>query len=294
MSGLVKISGFASLILLTAIHIASAESKIIPVQFVQVTLLDEADLAAPESGRCFELLVKEGQLVKQGDLLVRLEDTQEKIDVARATKELEIANLKSKNEIEIEIAQKADGAAKSKLKRSEISREKYPKSIPEEEIEELRFLSQKTESEIAKAKFAMELAQLEAELADKKLLSAKDKLDRRQVRAPFNGMIVEVDANQGEWVETGRKLVRLVRLDRLRVAGFVHAKHLPDELLGQNAKLTAVREGRDNLEFDVKIEFVSPEVNPLSEERRIWVEIDNSQGTLFPGISVTLEISVEN
>ncbi|MDC0308057.1 MAG: HlyD family efflux transporter periplasmic adaptor subunit [Planctomycetaceae bacterium] len=277
--------------LLLTMQVGLAESQSIPVKFVQVTLLDEADLAAPESGRCFELLVKEGQLIDRGALLVRLDDTQESIEVTHATKELEIARLKSTNKIDVEIAQKAEGAAKSKLKRKEDSRAKYPKSIPEEEIEELRFLAQKTASEIAKAKFDLELAQHEAELAANALLSAKDKLDRRQVRSPINGMVVEVDVNEGEWVETGRKLVRVVRLDRLRVAGFVPLKYLPDELIGQDAELTLIREGRENVSLTVQIGFVSPEANPVSGERRIWVEIDNSKGTLFPGMTAKLEIN---
>jgi macrolide-specific efflux system membrane fusion protein len=271
---------------------AAAQSKPIPVQFVQVTLLAEADLAAPEPGRCFELLVGEGDLVKRGDLLIRLDDTQERIEVARATTEFEIAKMKARNTIAVDIAEKADGAAKSKLKRSEESREKYPKSVPEEVIEELRFLSQKAESEIAAAKFELDLAQKEAELADHKLQSAKDKLDRRQIRAPINGVIVEVDANEGEWVEAGRTLLRVVRLDRLRVTGFVPAKYLPDELVGQEAELTAVREGRPNLTRTVKIGYVSPEANPVSGERRLWVEIDNPEGALFPGMKAELEIHV--
>lgn len=269
---------------------AIAQSKAIPVQFVQVTLLDEADLAAPEAGQCFQLLAEEGGQVKRGDLLVRLDDTQEKIDVARATLELQIARMKAENPIAVEVAKKAEGAAKSKLRRKEESRDKYPKSVPEEEIEELKFEAEKAAAEIAREEFELELAVKQAELVENGLLSAKDKLDRRQVRSPINGVIVDVDINEGEWAEAGRKLVRVVRLDRLRVTGFVPSQYLPDELIGQEAQFTAIREGRSDLTLTVKIEYVSPEANPVSGERRLWVEIDNQDGALFPGMQAKLEI----
>jgi multidrug efflux pump subunit AcrA (membrane-fusion protein) len=54
--------------------------------------------------------------------------------------------------------------------------------------------------------------------------------------------------------------------------------------------LTAMREGRKDLTFKVKIEYVSPEANPVSGERRLWVEIDNQDGALFPGMQAKLEI----
>jgi macrolide-specific efflux system membrane fusion protein len=285
-----KQTAISMMLLIVPLQTAVAQSKTIPVQFVQVTLLAEADLAAPEPGRCFELLVEEGKHVKRGDLLVRLDDTQEKISVARAATELEIARMKAEDTIAVEIAEKAEGAAKSKLKRKEESRAKYPKSIPEEEIEELRFESEKAAAQIDKAKFELDLARKEAELAEHELESAKDKLDRRQVRSPINGVIVEADVNEGEWVETGRKLVRVVQLDRLRVTGFVPAQYLPDELVGQEAQLTTMREGRKDLTRTVKIEYVSPEANPVSGERRLWVNIDNRDGALFPGMKAKLEI----
>lgn len=283
-----------SMMLMTCLtHSSAAGSKKIPVQFVQVTLLDAADLAAPESGRCLEFLVEEGARVKRGDLLVRLDDTQEKINVARATTEAQIAKMKAETTITVDIAKKAHAAATSKLKRKEESRARYPKSIPEEEIEELRFERDKAAFEIAKAEFDLKLVQKEAELAESELLSAQDKLERRQVRSPINGVIVEADVNAGEWVEAGRKLVRVVRLDRLRVTGFVPAQYLPDELVGREAIFTAERQGRKAITLTVKIEYASPEASPVSGERRLWVDIDNQNGALFPGMPAKLEILAE-
>ena len=268
-----------------------AQSVSLPVQFVQVTLLDEADLAAPDAGLCASLLVGEGDAVKQGDMLVRLDDTQEQIDVERAATELEIAQMEAESDIQIEVAKKANGAAVSKLKRSEESRAKYPKSVSEELIEELKFLTEKTKSEIDKAVFDQSLALKKAELAKHELSAMKNKLDRRRVQSPIDGVIVKVDVNEGEWVETGRSMLRVVRLDRLRVTGFVESKYLPNELVGRDAVFTAIREGREDYVVDVKIEYVSPEVNPVSGVRRLWVDIDNSKGVLFPGMQAKLEIT---
>lgn len=279
------------LLIVFPIPSAFAQSDALSVQFVQLILLDEADLAAPDAGLCSTLLVEEGDSVKRGDLLVRLDDTQEQIEVERAATELEIAQMEAKSTIEIEVAKKANGAAVSKLKRSEESRAKYPKSVSEELIEELQFLTEKTKSEIDKAVFDQSLSIKKADLAKHELNAMKNRLDRRRVQSPIDGVIVKVDVNEGEWVETGRSMLRVVRLDRLRVTGFVASKYLPDELVGRDAVFTAIRDGREDYVRNVKIEYVSPEVNPVSGERRLWVDIDNAKGVLFPGMKAKLEIA---
>ena len=48
--------------------------------------------------------------------------------------------------------------------------------------------------------------------------------NRRKVRAPIDGVIVELKRHRGEWVAAGDTLLRLLRMDRLRIEGFINAK----------------------------------------------------------------------
>ena len=48
--------------------------------------------------------------------------------------------------------------------------------------------------------------------------------------------------------------------------------------------------GDEPLTFEAKIGFVSPEVDPVSHQVRVWAEIDNADGLLRPGQQGRLEI----
>lgn len=280
-----------TLVVLSPALTADAQSQSISVRSVQIALLHEADLAAPDSGLCMEILVDEGDAVSKGDLLIRLDDAQEQLLVAKSEQELAIARKKAENRVTVDIAKKAEGAARAKLQLSEKAVARYPKSVPEEQIQELKFAAEKAKLEISQAEFELGLAGMDAKLIENELLSAKDKLARKQIRSSLDGVVVEVNAHAGEWVDTGHKLIRVVRLNRLRVNGFVSANEIPSELTGREAELRAKRDGRPDLVRAVRIRFVSPEANSLTGERRLWAELDNADGAFFPGMPAMLTIS---
>jgi multidrug efflux pump subunit AcrA (membrane-fusion protein) len=41
-----------------------------------------------------------------------------------------------------------------------------------------------------------------------------------------------------------------------------------------------------------EIVFVSPEINPVSGQVRVWAEVDNLQGYLKPGMRATMTVDV--
>ena len=72
----------------------------------------------------------------------------------------------------------------------------------------------------------------------------------------------------------GEPLLRLVRMDRLRVAGHVNAAHYgPHEVAGRAVSIRArLERGRDE-RFTGKITFVHPEQN--GGDYLVWAEVDN-------------------
>src|SRR3972149_1406608 len=84
----------------------------------------------------------------------------------------------------------------------------------------------KYELEWKRAKLAIEQAQEkkpEAGLTARAKLAevgvADVALERRKLRAPFDGMVVKVAKKQGEWVAPGEPVVHVVGVNRPRVMG---------------------------------------------------------------------------
>ena len=82
-------------------------------------------------------------------------------------------------------------------------------------------------------------------------------------------------------------MLRLVAVDRLRAEGFAPANIIASVPVGSRVKFALSRDG-EAPPFDGAIEgtlkFISPEIDPVTGQVRIWAEIDNSAGKLRPGL----------
>ena len=102
---------------------------------------------------------------------------------------------------------------------------------------------------------------------------------------------MQVFVRLGEWVEPGQKALRIVNVDRLKAEGFLPAQEA-------DARTASARRcgsrvdlaGEQAAAFDGKVSFVSPEVDPITGQVRIWAEIDNHDGRLRPGQPVRMMI----
>ena len=160
------------------------------------------------------------------------------------------------------------------------------------ELEDIRKLAVKgSESKQAyqRAKYAFQIAELEFQAAkNQKSLAglesltqqvsvnaANDSISRNALTSPVNGIVFEVFKDGGEWVTAGETIMRIARMDRLRIQGFVEAdKYDPNQV--RNRAVTVTTElANESLEFSGQIVFVSPE--KVNNRFKVWAEVDNIQ-----------------
>lgn len=267
------------------------ESGQISVDSVFLTLLEEVDVPAREAGIVEELLPREGQSVRQDQLLARIDDTQARIAHEQARIELEKARKLASNDLKIQLGEKAHQVARIEFQRALDANQRVPKSVSQTELDRLRLAVEAAELEIEQARFDHATAQLTLRSKQNDLAGAEHNLQRRRVTAPISGFVVELERSRGEWVEPGQALLRLVRLDRLRAEGFVDAQDVTGSLMGRPVELT-VSLGDDRTEqFTGVVSFVSPEVSPVNGRVRMWADIDNRSLLLRPGLPAQMTIS---
>lgn len=193
------------------------------------------------SGLVVEVAVTEGQLVKRGDLLVRIDDRDRRAELAQreaeiAAAEAELARLRAMPRAEdlppararVETAKVQLEDAKARLALADAISDK--RAISTEEMTRRRFAVATAEADITVAQ--AELSKLEAgawtpdvALAEAKVRSAqaarervKVELERLAVRAPIDGTCLQVHARAGEFAAAGgAPLVLLGDLSRLHV-----------------------------------------------------------------------------
>ena len=81
----------------------------------------------------------------------------------------------------------------------------------------------------------------------------------------------------------------MIDIDRMRIEGFVSSSDASDVRLEQPAEVVITR-GDDKSTVKGRVTFISPEVNPQSDEVRVYLEIENADREFRSGVRVEARI----
>jgi len=279
---------FASVLLTVLFAVAADPAIEIPNAVVKIA--EEAAVPAADAGVLSKLHVREGAFVEEGAPLAQLFDTEVRLTAERAKLELEIARKRMENDLPLQAAKKSVEVGRAELRRSLETNEKFSKTISDSEIDRQRLVVERGELELQQAEQDRQIAKLTHDVKEQEYRLADEQLRRRTLNSPIKGMVVEVNQQRGEWVQAGETVARVVRLDKLRAEGFVPAKHAALSLKGAAVLLKITDAAGKTLEFLGGIVFVSPEIDPLNSQVRVWAEIKNGELKLRPGLTGTLVV----
>jgi macrolide-specific efflux system membrane fusion protein len=262
----------------------------IEVPKVLVKLIDQVEVPAREAGVLVSVDVTESSRVTVGALLARVDDTEAQLAEQRAKVELEMARKLALSDTAIRSAEKALKVAQDEYQRAYDANSKFPDLTTKTEIDRLRLAMDQAALAVDKAKQEQAQAALAQQLTQVELVAAERSVERRRIEAPLAGVVVQVFARRGEWVQPGDKILRIVRLDRLRVEGFAAARAVTSQLEGRGVRLLVDLPGKGATAFAGKLVFVGREIDPFNGQVRVIAEIENPTLALQPGLSGTLTI----
>ncbi|MCA9156957.1 MAG: efflux RND transporter periplasmic adaptor subunit [Planctomycetales bacterium] len=256
--------------------------------------IDATSLAAQVAGPLRELLVKEGDIVKANQALGKINDDALRLELEQLKTQITVAQKKQANDIDERLAEKSLQVARTEYERAMNANARVPGTYPINEIDRLKLLADRTQLEVERAKYEQELAAFEVTLAQGSYRQTYERFLRHQLAAPAAGVVVSVEKRAGEWVEPGTDLLRIVRIDQLRVEGFISSEEASPQLVGRSARITMadkhVSKTADSQNWQGKVVFVSPDVNPVNSQVRVFIEVDNPNGVLRPGLRVQARI----
>jgi multidrug efflux pump subunit AcrA (membrane-fusion protein) len=241
-----------------------------------VSLIDEVKVPAKEAGVIVELLVRQGGVVAKGDVLARIDDDQPQMEKRRAQAEHDQALSKAESDVDVRYSQKAQGVAEMAFRKAEDSHVRIPGSVTEVERERLKLEWDKTVLQIEQAQLERRLSALAATSKEVEVEAAGKAIERRVIRSPLDGEVEEVMPHEGEWLQPGDPLARLIRTDRLYVDGYVdaarwNAADIRDRPVTVEARLA----GGQAETFRGRIFNVKPRME--SGNYRVVAEVENRQ-----------------
>lgn len=233
------------------------------------------EISAIETGVIAEILVKEGDHVAPGDVLLLLDNeiTEARLAIAKINAEGKGRLMATQAEMDIQqqrydqlerlISSGGTNSAELSRQRATLAQAQGNHIIAEEE--------QKA--------FKLEVKQIEAELK------------RRVLTSPIDGIVVDITKDIAEPVSlTAARpddyLVRVVEIDRLKCIGHVPALFARGLKKGNTLRLRV--EDGEPVVVQGTVEFVSPVIDPATATVRIHLVIDNSALTLRSGATVQI------
>lgn len=262
-----------------------------------VKIQDDVRIPAEVAGTLIKLPLKEGAQVRKGDLLATIDD----LEALAAHKVAKIgwqsAKERAETDIEIRYAQKASKVALADWEQDIAANEQHKGSVPETVLRRKELEFQKLELQIEKAEIDQVLSQYEVDVKEAEMQATQMAIDRRRIRAPFDGEIVELYRHEAEWVSPGDPILRLVRFDTLHVEGLVESSQLDPEEVGDRPVTIRVRLARGReVEAVGKIVYVNQLVR-AGGEYLIRAEVPNQRQAnhwlIRPGLEATMTIHLE-
>ncbi|TAJ50758.1 MAG: efflux RND transporter periplasmic adaptor subunit [Nevskiaceae bacterium] len=223
--------------------------------------LSQTTIKAKVGGELLEVLVREGQAVRKGEVLARIDTRNQQAQVASQRAGLEKA--------------KADLAlAKLNLENNQRLLQK-------------NFIAQNV---LDTSQSTYESAVANVKLAEAQLQLAEIGLHDAVVRAPFAGIISRRLAEPGEKVSSDSPLLGLVDLTQLELQASAPASEIPSVKPGQKAEVRV--DGYGEQRFEARVERINPATEQGSRSILIYLSLDNSAGLLRGGMFAQGELVI--
>lgn len=212
----------------------------------------EATVRAELGGSMTEVAVEEGQAVKRGQLLGRIE-----VQALEDTRQSAMSAVRSA-ENQLEVAKREAERTDTLVKAGALA---------------TRDLDQARQSVTA----------ADAALADARarLVNAEKQLGKAVLRSPLTGIVSKRPVNRGDVVSVGAELFTIIDPSSMQLEASVPSDNLSDLRVGVPVSFDV--RGYDQ-RFVGRIQRIAPEADPTTRQVPIYVSIPNEGGRLVAGL----------
>ena len=117
---------------------------------------------------------------------------------------------------------------------------------------------------------------------------AEARWKRAKIRAPFDGRLVRVKPERGEYLRVGETAFRIVDDSALRVVAYVPAQRVAEIKVGQTVRVRADFERADRPPLEAKVFSVAPAAEGRARTFRVETRLKDGARRLRPGMAAEL------
>jgi RND family efflux transporter MFP subunit len=213
----------------------------------------KADLRAEVSAVVLQVLKENGETVKRGDVLVRLDETA-------------IRDSLSSAEASARAATQALEQAERQLER----------------LKTLRASGMTSAQALDDAEVRRNSAQSEVAAARTRAVQARQQLQRTLVRAPFDGIVSERKVSAGDTAAVGKELLKVIDPTSMRFEGRVSTDRISSVKIGQPVSFRI--NGYGEQEFQGVVKRIDPAANDVTRQVAVLVGFANGNQPKVSGL----------
>jgi membrane fusion protein, multidrug efflux system len=222
-----------------------------------IEAINRATLTAQTQGRVTAIYFDVDDYVEQGQLILELENSEQKSLVSRASGGLDEAR-----------------AAEQEASRN-FSR-----------VEGLLQSGTLSQADFDRSKAALDATRARIKQAEANLDQARQQLSYTRIVAPYPGILTDRFVETGELATPGKPLVAGLSLDRIRVTATVPQRHV--DAVRRQQSLTVLLDDGSRLSSDKVTVF--PYAESGSHSFRIRAELDSTANGIYPGMFARVEV----
>lgn len=200
-----------------------------------------ADLRAEIPTVVLKILKENGDFVKQGEVLLRLDET----SIREA----------------LHSAEQAANAAAQTLEQSERQLQR---------LKTLRASGMTSTQSLEDAEIRRNNAKSELVANQSRVVQARQQLQHTVVRAPFDGIVSEKKTSVGDTVPIGKELMKVLDPGSMRFEGRISTDKIAQVKVGQSASFNI--NGYGAQVFNGKVKRIDPAANPVTRQVEVLIE----------------------
>jgi HlyD family secretion protein len=271
---------------------------------------EQTDVAPQISGKVVAVGVELGSYVKQGQMIVKLDDNDARIRLDQTLAQLQQAQAavrQAEAKIGLRPGQNFDpthvadvGSARVALELAEKQLRRFERLIETGDVSRSSYDQQKAQRdqlqqqyEVALTKARQDYAAVVAARAgvanaETQVAQARRNITYALVYSPINGYVAERPADLGEYVSPATKVATVVSTNPLRARIDIPEQALSAIQMGQSVSVNVSAYPDRN--FSGRVHHVAPSVTPNSRTMTVEAVVENPDGLLKPGQFATVRI----
>lgn len=264
------------------------EEKLVPVETIKVSRTDlkhtlnttgeiiagaDVNVMPKVSGRVQKVMVKVGDEVHQGQVLLQLEgnDARNALDQTEASLELALANLEQ---------------SQQGLKDAQINYERNKELFDAQAISKAAF--EQAESGLVTAKTNVKVSEAQLKQAQANLNTTRDNYNNATIASPIDGVVASLNVDPGEMVNPQISPVTVVEMRTTKVKVNVSENVVDSIKAGTKVPVTI---NAMNKTVDGTVLTVAPKADPNTRAFAVEIQLPNEKAEIKPGMVAKLDLS---